>query len=242
MTEENARIDALFNDVMNKYNLQRLGMLEFYRKFLDNISSSIILWPVSMHYSWPKAAAVLAIGAENIKGIFVDLDCRMRINHMSKTLGECFTQKRPVIMTVSVIGSTEESGVNPLVEILALREEYREKGLELMIHADAAWGGYYASLLHEPQQPVLEYRDSTPVLQISQYVTAQYKVLKETDSITIDPYKVGFVPYLSGALCYRNSALRNLVSFTAPVVYIMVELIRRLGSMELKVLSQVLLL
>ena len=219
MTEENARIDALFNDVMNKYNLQRLGMLEFYRRFLDDISSPVILGPVSMHYSWPKAAAVLAIGAENIKGIFVDLDCRMRIDHMRKTLDECLVQKRPVIMTVSVIGSTEESAVDPLVEILALREEYRRKGLEFMIHADAAWGGYYASLLYESQQPVMEYRDSTPVIQMSQYVTSQYKALRETDSITIDPHKAGFVPYPSGALCYRNSALRNLVSFTAPVVY-----------------------
>ncbi len=219
INEENARIDSLFNDVMNKYNLQRLGMLEFYRRYLADISSPIIFGPVSMHYSWPKSAAVLGIGAENIKGIFVDLDCRMRMDHLRKELEECLVQKRPVIMTVNVIGSTEESAVDPLVEILALREEYRGKGLEFMIHADAAWGGYYASLLQESQQPVLEYRDSTPVLSMSKYVTAQYKALKDTDSITIDPHKSGFVPYPSGALCYRNSALRNLITFTAPVVY-----------------------
>jgi hypothetical protein len=36
------------------------------------------------------------------------------------------------------------------------------------------------------------------------------------DSITIDPHKAGYVPYPAGALCYRNRAMRNLVTFTAP--------------------------
>lgn len=172
-----------------------------------------------MHYSWPKAAAVLAIGAEYVKGIYVDLDCRMRMDHLRRTLEECVEQKRPVIMTVSVIGSTEESAVDPLIEILAIREEFRNKGLEFLIHADAAWGGYYASIIRESEQQILEFRDSTPILPMSLYVTAQYEALKSTDSITIDPHKSGFTPYPSGALCYRNSALRNFVSFTAPVVY-----------------------
>ncbi|MBY0129162.1 decarboxylase [Bacillus cereus] len=218
-TEENTRIDSLFNNVMNKYTLQKLGMLEFHRRFLVDVSSPVILGPVSMHYSWPKSAAVLGIGAENIKGIYVDLDCRMEMDHLRAELEGCLVQKRPVIMVVSVIGSTEESAVDPLVEILALREEYRSKGLEFLIHADAAWGGYYNSLLEESKAPILEYRDSTPALQMSQYVTNQYKALRYTDSITIDPHKSGFVPYPAGALCYRNSALRNLISFTAPVVY-----------------------
>jgi hypothetical protein len=54
---------------------------------------------------------------------------------------------------------------------------------------------------------------------MSSYVTEQYKVLQLADSITIDPHKSGYVPYPAGGLCYRNSAMRNLVSFTAPVVY-----------------------
>lgn len=217
--DNNERIDALFNDVMNKYSLQKIGFVEFYRRFLPTMSTPVILGPASMHYSWPKSAAVLGIGAEQIKGIYVDLDCRMRIDHLRDMLEECLQQKRPVIMTVCVIGSTEESAVDPLVDVLALREEFRSKGLEFMIHADGAWGGYFASILHEPKEPVAQYRNSTPALLLSEYVTAQYRALKYSDSITIDPHKAGFIPYPSGGLCYRNSALRNIVSFTAPVVY-----------------------
>jgi len=53
---------------------------------------------------------------------------------------------------------------------------------------------------------------------MSPYVNAQYRALREADSITIDPHKAGYAPYPAGALCYRNSAMRDLVSFRAPVI------------------------
>ena len=53
---------------------------------------------------------------------------------------------------------------------------------------------------------------------MSTYVETQYKAFGSADSITIDPHKAGYVPYPAGGLC-RNSAMRNLVAFTAPVVY-----------------------
>ena len=54
---------------------------------------------------------------------------------------------------------------------------------------------------------------------MSQYVAAQYPALKEANSITVDPHKAGLIPYPCGSLCYRNSALRDLVSLKAPVVF-----------------------
>ncbi|WP_127534456.1 pyridoxal phosphate-dependent decarboxylase family protein [Paenibacillus kobensis] len=218
-SDEDDRIDSLFNEVMNRYILQRVGFLEFHRLYLPTTPAPVVLGPVSMHYSWPKSAAVLGLGANLIKGVYVDLDCRMRLDHLTETLEACLNERRPVIMAVSVIGSTEESAVDPLVDILAVREQFRSRGLDFMIHADCAWGGYFAAILHEAEGPVHPYRNSTPALPMSEYVTNQYLALKHADSITIDPHKAGFIPYPAGGLCYRNSALRNIVSFTAPVVY-----------------------
>src|SRR5690606_36899881 len=117
-----------------------------------------------------------------------------------------------------------ESAVDPLKEILAIRDEYRGKGLEFALHADAAWGGYYKTMLNssdETNPAFFKLIDQTKMasLPMSQYVKEQYMVLQLVDSITIDPHKSGYVPYPAGGLCYRNSAMRNLVSFTAPVVY-----------------------
>jgi hypothetical protein len=58
-----------------------------------------------------------------------------------------------------------------------------------------------------------------PAVPLSRYVTTQFQALGQADSITVDPHKSGYIPYPAGALCYRNSAMRDLVTFSAPVVY-----------------------
>ncbi|MEH2089094.1 hypothetical protein [Nostoc sp.] len=47
----------------------------------------------------------------------------------------------------------------------------------------------------------------------------QFQVLDNADSITVDPHKSGYIPYPTGAICYRNSAMQDLVKLTASVVY-----------------------
>jgi tyrosine decarboxylase-like protein len=42
--------------------------------------------------------------------------------------------------------------------------------------------------------------------------------LQYTDSITVDPHKSGYIPYPAGALCYRNGAMRDMVTFKAPCI------------------------
>ena len=43
-------------------------------------------------------------------------------------------------------------------------------------------------------------------------------MLREADSITIDPHKAAYIPYPAGALCYRDGRMRHLVTWTAPVL------------------------
>ena len=176
------------------------------------------------HYSWPKGAAILGIGANNMVSIPVTIRARMDLDQLRYSLGLCLRDHIPVMNVVAIIGTTEESVVDPLKDILQIREDYRKLGLEFAIHADAAWGGYFAAMLNsanESDPTSFQHLDeeAMAVLPMSTYVTEQYKVLKFADSITIDPHKAGYVPYPAGGLCYRNSAMRNLVSFTAPVIY-----------------------
>ena len=57
--------------------------------------------------------------------------------------------------TVAIIGATEEGSVDPLDEILDLRDEFEKKGLCFLVHADAAWGGYFASMVRDKPLNVL---------------------------------------------------------------------------------------
>lgn len=220
----NINIADVSNAIAN-YTVQNIGYHDVLSKYLPDISATpVSICTSTRHYSWPKGAAILGIGANNMWSIQVDVKARMDLSKLDSSLALCLQKKIPVMNVVAIIGTTEESQVDPLKDILSIREKYRQQGLEFAIHADAAWGGYYKTMLNsnDESNPVsfkLLDEDAIVALPMSQYVTEQYKVLQMADSITIDPHKSGYVPYPAGGLCYRNSAMRNLVSFTAPVVY-----------------------
>lgn len=223
-SQYNIDLTVVSNAIAN-YTVQNIGYHEILSKYLPSITQTPVSFcSATRHYSWPKGAAILGIGAANMISIHVDKRARMDVNDLRKQLDNCLQKKIPVMNVVAIIGTTEESAVDPLNNILEVRDEYRKKGLEFAIHADAAWGGYYKTMLNsnDESNPVafkMIDEKSMAALPMSNYVTEQYKVLQNADSITIDPHKSGYVPYPAGGLCYRNSAMRNLVSFTAPVVY-----------------------
>jgi glutamate/tyrosine decarboxylase-like PLP-dependent enzyme len=216
---------ATINSTVSNYSVQNIGYHQILRKYLPSICES----PVSIcsgtrHYSWPKGAAILGIGSDNMWNIPVDLNARMDLTQLQKSLDLCLEKKIPIMNVVAIIGTTEESAVDPLADILNMRDEYRQKGLEFTIHCDAAWGGYFITMMNSnDENSPYSFKhideDGMAKLPMSDYVIKQYKAIQYADSITVDPHKSGYVPYPAGGLCYRNSAMRNLVSFTAPVVY-----------------------
>ncbi len=46
-----------------------------------------------------------------------------------------------------------------------------------------------------------------------------YAALGETDSVTIDPHKLGYVPYPAGAISFRDRRVRELGTVEAPYVF-----------------------
>jgi hypothetical protein len=200
------------------YAVQNIGLAEFQRQFMPRLRSPVAIAPITCHYSWPKAATLLGLGQNNIRRIKVDFQARMNIDALRVTLRGCLDKLQPVIAVVAVIGTTEESAVDPLCEILSVREDFRARGLNFAVHCDAAWGGYFASLLRGPAGSTTDSLD-IPSLALSTYVTKQLDALKQADSVTIDPHKAGYAPYPAGALCYRNAAMRDFVSLKAPVVF-----------------------
>ncbi|KAL1708932.1 pyridoxal phosphate-dependent transferase [Schizophyllum commune] len=173
------------------------------------------------HYSWPKSAALVGIGSENCVRIPVDFDARIKIDALRALLQERLDKKQAVYGVVAVIGSTEEGAVDPLDEIIKLRDEFSEKGLTFIVHADAAWGGYFASMIRDPP-PILrgpigdEY---VPSITMRDYCVKQFDALKNADSITVDPHKAGYIPYPAGGLCYQDGRMRYLLTWTAPYLH-----------------------
>ncbi|NER38695.1 MAG: decarboxylase [Oscillatoria sp. SIO1A7] len=230
-------------EAVSKYSLQNIGIWDFARKFLDIVDDPkdlspnkigglpAFLVPGTKHYSWPKAGALLGIGAANQINVPVDEDARLSVAEMERILEECLQKQQPILTVVAVIGSTEESAIDPIAEVLAMREKFRQRGLEFTIHADAAWGGYHAAVIRDDfglpdardaRDAIAKPTNTTSELMatmLNEYAVQQFQELGKADSITVDPHKSGYIPYPAGALCYRNSAMRDLVTFKAPYIF-----------------------
>jgi glutamate/tyrosine decarboxylase-like PLP-dependent enzyme len=233
---------AITIGALQSYAVQNIGLTDFYIKFLPGAKTPVVFAPATRHYSWPKAMTLLGLGQNSLKSIPVDLQARMDVGELKKKLDQCLDEKQPVIAVVAVIGSTEESAVDPLRAIIDWRQAYRKKGLDFAIHCDAAWGGYFNTIRRPPAVPPKpkpippkplapqaqrlyflarfeQLLAKIPSLPMSNYVNEQYAAMADADSITVDPHKAGYVPYPAGSICYRNSAMRDLISLKAPVVF-----------------------
>lgn len=207
--------DADVAAALKAYGVQHLGLARLQSEVLMGLDPGRVLVPGTAHYSWDKAAMILGLGGQALHHIAIDEDARMWLPSLRAALDECLEAKIPVIEVVAVIGSTGESAVDPLEKILQLRAEYQGKGLSFTLHADAAWGGYFTSMLRPPPG-----RDGyTPIEPVSAYAKAQLGVLPQADTITIDPHKSGYLPYPAGSLCYRDKRMIYLVAHAAPVVF-----------------------
>jgi hypothetical protein len=57
-----------------------------------------------------------------------------------------------------------------------------------------------------------------PSVTLRPHTVDQFKALKDSDSITIDPHKSGYIPYPAGGLCYKDGRMRFLLTWAAPYI------------------------
>lgn len=216
--------ESVIRQAVDQYSVQSLGLVRFQQRFLDSYDQAepVVLVPATAHYSWPKSAALIGLGTTAVRPVEVDLDGRMNMEALRRELNRCLKKGQPVLQVVAVMGSTAEGAVDPLADILRIREEYQTMGLNFVVHVDAAWGGYFRSILLPgplTSGDKAEIIDDHPETYVNDYFETHFEQIPKADSVTLDPHKSGFIPYPAGSLCYRNGAMRDLIAFTSPVVF-----------------------
>ncbi|KAH9080388.1 pyridoxal phosphate-dependent transferase [Lactarius deliciosus] len=185
--------------VLNDYLIQTTGKDDL-EKYFGIEQPPQYLCPKTTHYSWPKGAAITGIGSTNM----------ICVPALDTLLADCVKHRQAVYAIVVIMGTTEHGSVDPLSRILALRRKYQQQGLSFLIHADAAWGGYFRSMLvPNPGLTGSESHLDDPTF---------YATLPYADSVTLDPHKSGYTPYPAGALCYQDGRLRYMVTWNSPVI------------------------
>ncbi len=189
-----------------------------------------LLVPRSKHYSWPKAVDILGIGQDNLVCIDVQDNFRMDIDALEKEIDKLTAAQTPILGVVSVVGTTEESAVDEVDKVVALRKKYEKQGISFYYHIDAAYGGYTRSIFLDRKGKFMSYKGLKASLHEqgaihqdvnwpSKKVYKAYKAMSKADSITIDPHKMGYVPYAAGAIVAKDKRVCDLISYFAAYVF-----------------------
>ena len=148
-----------------------------------------ILASAQAHYTHQRISRVLQLEFESVP---VDSHARMDIDVLRKR-----AERGDIGTVVATMGTTATGSVDPLPEILALRDKFGFR-----VHADAAYGGYFAL-----------------VDNLADHADLAFSRISEVDSIVIDPHKHGLQPYGCGCVLFRDPKLGALYKHDSPYTY-----------------------
>ncbi|MCB9027003.1 MAG: hypothetical protein H6625_11835 [Bdellovibrionaceae bacterium] len=211
-----AQYDKIKSGAANT-DVAKFYLLDRYREAYDNIKSAtgltisdpVLLVPCSKHYSWPKAMHYLGLGESNIRYLELDSWGRATTKSLKEQIELAIQKKEPILGVVGVAGTTELGTVDPINEFIEVLDNYKKnKGYNIWLHIDGAYGGFFRSLIENTSDHGF----------ISEHSRASLRAIEEADSVTLDPHKLGYVPYASGAFVCRNERNYFIRSFTGPYI------------------------
>jgi len=141
------------------------------------------------HYTHSRICSVLGIAFDTVPAT---ADGTMSIPALRAALAA-----GGIGTVVATLGTTATGAVDPLHEMLALRDEF---GFRL--HVDAAYGGYF-----------------TIVDTLAPAARAAFDAIAQADSIVVDPHKHGLQPYGCGCILFRDPSVGRFYKHDSPYTY-----------------------
>jgi len=148
-----------------------------------------ILASEQAHYTHKRISGVLQLPFE---AVTCDALGRMDVEALQARL-----ERGDVGTVVATLGTTATGSMDPLAEVLRLSERYGFR-----VHADAAYGGYYALAGN-----------------LGEEAASAFARVAEVDSIVIDPHKHGLQPYGCGCVLFRDAGAGKFYKHDSPYTY-----------------------
>lgn len=181
-----------------------IEMLYRFKKSIDTKKRYRILLPKTAHYSWKKGIDILGLNPKSVTLIETDIHGAVDVNDLKTKLSELVKKDVHQIALISIVGTTEFGSIDPIQKISQIVKFFRKKKTFIWHHIDGAYGGFYASMKRSSSLDVKFKKDLF--------------AMKFSDSITIDPHKLGYVPYASGCFICRDKKHYRSVNNSAPYV------------------------
>jgi glutamate/tyrosine decarboxylase-like PLP-dependent enzyme len=199
--------------------IEQLGLIGFFARH-PQLRVPRVLAPITAHYSWSKGLKLLGLGRDQLQ-LLPERGMRLDADALEQALVDCARDRQPVLLAVAVLGTTEYGTVDPVHAVVEARDRWRARGLGFGVHVDGAWGGYLATLFRNPDGSLRAIeevrRDYHHFPQPD--VHAAFAALARTDSITVDPHKLGYLPYGAGAFVCRDHRAMTLLAESADYVF-----------------------
>lgn len=141
------------------------------------------------HYTHSRISSVLRLPFDKVA---CDDLGRMDLTALEQRL-----TRGDVGTVVATLGTTATGSVDPLLEILELRERFGFR-----VHVDAAYGGYFSLASN-----------------LGENAAKSFARIGDADSIVIDPHKHGLQPYGCGCVLFHDSAVGKLYKHDSPYTY-----------------------
>ena len=142
------------------------------------------------HFSVEKSLDILGLGRESLRKIDTDDRFHIRLDALMSQMERDRQNRLVPCCIVGLAGATSTGIIDPLEELAAIARES-----DCWFHVDAAYGGGLA---------------------FSEKHKAQLRGIDQADSITFDPHKWMFVPFVCGATLVRDGGqvLRDAFDIT----------------------------
>ncbi len=141
------------------------------------------------HYTHHRISSVLQLAFDTVP---TDSRGRISLEALEKRLAQ-----GDVGTVVVTLGTTALGALDPLPQILALRDRY-----DFRLHVDAAYGGYFSLASN-----------------LGPEASAAFSALPAVDSIVIDPHKHGLQPYGCGCILFRDPSVGRFYKHDSPYTY-----------------------
>lgn len=204
---------------LSEERIETLGQAGFFARH-PGLKPPRVLAPVTAHYSWSKGMKLLGLGRAQLE-LVPESGMRTDLGALEAILQRCQREQQAVLLTVGVLGSTEFGTIDPIDALVAARDRWAGLGLGFGVHVDAAWGGYLATLFRNADGSLRTLTDVRGDYQHfpSAAVHAAFAALGEVDSVTVDPHKLGYIPYGAGAFVCRDQRATALLAEEADYVF-----------------------
>lgn len=144
------------------------------------------------HYTHARMAHVLGVDSETVPAT---RDGTIDLTALKEVL-----QKGAVGTLVLTAGTTSLGAVDPIDKAIPLARE-----ADVRVHVDAAYGGFFTLLA-----------DHTGV---DNFPSRSFTVIREADSVVVDPHKHGLQPYGCGAVIFRDPSEGRFYKHDSPYTY-----------------------